>query len=290
MKQIKLLLLLLLNSISLFSVAQYKDSTLIVDLKKFIYDRSGITLKRPFYEERSAYDVPNLYLYVSFTDKVKSISERWSMGLTYSEKDALKEELKYKEKGYQTFIYKTYGASDAKLTSGFIAYPQVAKAFIVFHEFIHNYISQTKLCLPYDFQEALGDVVGAYGSLEYFHSGKSPALDSSKIQLKRNEKIYSIINKCIQAVNDHPEKGDKFRAACEKKIKALLTKGNSFQKDRFNYTVNNAYLLKNSYYSQNYFLLKKVFLKQKTLKKFFEVIKNCPDGEEECKKYLEKFT
>ena len=76
MKQIKLLLLLLLNSISLFSVAQYKDSTLIVDLKKFIYDRSGITLKRPFYEERSAYDVPNLYLYVSFTDKVKSISER----------------------------------------------------------------------------------------------------------------------------------------------------------------------------------------------------------------------
>ena len=290
MKHVKLLLLLLLNFFSLLSIAQYKDSTLIIDLKKFIYDRSGVTLKRPFYEERSRYDVPHLYLYVSFADKVKSISERWWMGLTYSEKDALEEELKYKEKGYPTFIYRTYGASDATLTSGFIAYSKEAKAFIVFHEFVHNYISQTKLWLPYDFQEALGDVVGLYGSLEYFRSGKSSALDSAKTQLKRNEKIYSIINNCIREVNSHPEKGDVLRSACEKKIKSLLVKGNSFLKDRFNYTVNNAYLLKNSYYSQNYFLLKKVFLKLRTLKKLFEVVKNCPAGEEECKKYFKKFT
>lgn len=39
-------------------------------------------------------------------------------------------------------------------------------------------------------------------------------------------------------------------------------------KDRYDYKVNNAYLLRNIYYAENYFLMKQLYLKINDLQKF----------------------
>ena len=98
------------------------------------------------------------------------------------------------------------------------------------------------------------------------------------------------MNSFISKINNNILQADALRARCEKKIKRILKKCDTFQNDRFNYTVNNAYLLKNQYYSKYYFLLKKVFLKQKTIKAFLNIMKSLPNNTEDIVKYLLKFT
>ena len=105
-----------------------------------------------------------------------------------------------------------------------------------------------------------------------------------------NERLYKRINSTIEKINGHPSETIKINAKCSRKINAILKSSDAFQKDRFNYEVNNAYLLKNSFYSVHYFLLKKVLHTQKSIRKLLEVIKHLPENPDDCIKYLEKFS
>ena len=206
------------------------------------------------------------------------------------ETDAKAKEAEFIEKGYDTFIYRTYATSAGKLNERFISYPAAAKSFIIMHEFVHNYIAKLKLPIPYDFNEALADVIGNYGTLQFLEAVGSDKLDSARAQTTRTEQLYKIMNGYIDKINSKQNGADKFSLKCEKKIKEVLIKADLFQKDRFDYHVNNAYLLKNKNYSYNYFLLKKVFRKQKSLGNVLRILKNAPTDAKNFRKYIVQYS
>jgi hypothetical protein len=192
----------------------------------------------------------------------------------------------HESEGHHAFIYKTYATSIAELNNRFISYSNESKCFIILHEFIHHFRRDLGLAVPYEYEEALADVVGNYGAMEFnkaFGSLDPKILNSQKL---RNEKIYKIINKTSVAINSKPEKVDMLNSKCQKDIKKLLSDGDSFQKDRFAYTVNNGYLLKNRFYSEKYFLLQRLFQKSGTLSTFLNIFKDCPQDSKDFEAYL----
>jgi hypothetical protein len=270
-------------------IASYRDSSFISEVKQFIYKVSGLELDSGFYASWKENDNPYVLLYVSLENVIHR-PPGLSVFLSFdSEDEAKKKEAEFIEKGYHTFIYKTYATSAGKLNARFVSYNTETKGFIIMHEYLHNYINKMKLPIPYDFNEAIADVVGNYGTMEYFQSIHSDKLDSAKTQTARNEQLYRIMNRYIRKINSRQTNVNKFNSQCEQKIRKILMQADLFQKDRFDYHVNNAYLMKNKNYSYNYFLVKKIFLKQKTLSNFFQVLKNAPSKAQDFQKYIEQY-
>lgn len=269
--------------------ASNSDSLLFINnVKQFAFQQTGFFPEGDFYTKWTTEEKPYLYLYVSRADSVKQPVE-FSNPFMYcgtNDVDANDKEMKQKNRSYHTFCYKTYANSAAQLNKRLLSYSPDAIAFIVFHELIHNYIDQHKLKIPYEFNEALCDVIGNYGALSYASSTQQMDMRLAQHQLKNNEDIYHCLNSTISDINRHPSKTISLNAKCTKTLNSILKTCNTFQHDRFDYPVNNAYLLKNQYYCKNYFLLKRVFLKQKSIKVFLEVIKRMPENNLECEKYL----
>ncbi len=268
------------------------DSIFILEIKSFVYKEIGMELKGDLFTKWNKEDKPYQYVYVSLADSIKSPPELKSAFIFCGtdEEQALKKAAEYKEKGNQVFCYKTYANSGALLNSRFISYSGEIKCFILFHELIHNYLSQEKIKIPYEFNEALADVIGNYGALDYSTETKKTDLALTKKQICINEKLYKCMNSFISRINSNPEKARQLDKKCNKRIHSILESANTFQRDRFNYEVNNAYLVKNQYYSKNYFLLKKILRKQKSIKGLLEIMKHLPERVEDCVIYLKKYT
>ncbi len=288
----RFLFFILLQGSCLFSSATAFDSLKFIEkVKQFAFKEIGVHLKGDFYTKSMEMDKPYVYLYVSLPDKIKTPPGYSDLYFCNTdEMFAGRKSDSLKLKGYQTFCYKTYANSSAMLNKRFLSYPLEAESFIIFHELIHNYLSQQEIKIPYDFNEALCDVIGNYGTLDFFKTNKQLDLNAAKQQLEHNENIYWCLNKYISKINEKPGKVIVLNNQCDRMMKTILKECNTFQNDRFNFTVNNAYLLKNQYYCKNYFLLKKVLMKQKSIKDFLEIIKAVPANSEECEKYLLKFS
>lgn len=287
-KYIFLYLLLQFAFIHVFGAGN--DSLFLKELKDFVFKEIGTELKGDFYTKWDTARKPYLYVYVSLPGKVECPSDLTAPFIYCGadENRAQKTESHFKEEGYHVFCYKTYANSAALLNERFMSYREETKCFIVFHELMHNYINQQKLIIPYELNEALSDVIGNYGALKYSEDSGETNLRIAKAQIKLNEKIYALLNSTISKINTHPRKISVLNARCQKKIHAFLKDADTFQRDRFDYEVNNAYLLKNQYYSRYYFLLKKVFLNSGTINEFLEIIKHLPEKISDCEKYLKK--
>jgi hypothetical protein len=196
---------------------------------------------------------------------------------------------KYSSEGYHVFCYKSYANSQAMWNKRFISYSHEAISFIMLHEFVHHFVFFNNLKIPYEFHEALADVVGNYGTLEFSRETDFLNIDSVQQQIKINEDIYELMNSTIDKININPSDKPIIHHNCHTTISELLLKGNLFQRDRFEFPVNNAFLLKNSYYSKNYFLLKKVYEKQRSIKALLKILKSMPESVIECEAYLKNY-
>ena len=136
---------------------------------------------------------------------------------------------------------------------------------------------------------AFGLAVAGDTRMKYPETKKTD-LALTKKQICINEKLYKCMNSFISRINSNPEKARQLDKKCNKRIHSILESANTFQRDRFNYEVNNAYLVKNQYYSKNYFLLKKILRKQKSIKGLLEIMKHLPERVEDCVIYLKKYT
>ncbi len=292
LKMKKIYLLFFFQLIFLHAFSQDGDSLFIQQVKEYVFRQIGVRLTGDFYTDWSKEEKPFLYVYVSLPDKIECPTEQTNPYI-YCGTDTIRAsdtEKHFREQGYHFFCYKTFANSATLLNKRLMLYRNETKSFIVFHELVHNYLQQQKIKIPYEFNEALSDVIGNYGTLKYsIDSGKTNR-EIAKQQLKTNEKLYSCMNRCIAKINSHPGKTHELNERCQRKIQRTLKKSDAFQKDRFDYEVNNAYLLKNEYYCKNYFLLKKVFLKQGTIKDFLEIIRKMPEKKLDCEKFLEKYT
>jgi hypothetical protein len=291
MRILKSLLFFLVQLLCLQVSAADYDSLYIADVKKFAFREIGVELKGELFTRWNESESPYFYVYVSLSDRVESPKEFTSSFIFCRNNPDSAEQVAalYTAKGYQAFCYKTYANSGTALTKKFLSYPDENKSFIVFHELIHNYIRQEKISIPYEFNEALSDVIGNYGTLNFSReTGKTDAA-RAELQIQSNEKIYQCMNRFIQKINHKPSHREKYYKRCREIIHDALDQGTAFQIDRFDFPVNNAYLLKNLYYCKNYFLLKKVLLKQKTILEFLEIMKHLPANSEECTRYLEKY-
>jgi hypothetical protein len=272
--------------------AEDGDTLFIQNIKEYVFKEIGTRLDGNFYTEWSKEEKPFLYLYVSLPDKIKRPPEQNSPFIYCGtdEKRVRESEKYFTEKRYHHFCYKAYANSAAMLNKRLLSYRNESKSFIVFHELIHNYLQQMKIKVPYEFNEAMSDVIGNYETLKYAADSGKISITISKQQLETNEALYECMNHYIRKIESHPGKVNALNKKCTKKIHHILKNADAFQTDRFNYEVNNAFLLKNEYYCKNYFLLKKVFLKQKSLGDFLEIIKKMPERVADCELYLKSFS
>ena len=251
-----------------FSKAQGQvkyDSLYIDSVKKFILKEFKGRMRGNQYTQWDNDTAPNYYIYFSKTQQVA-----WPYRIAKS--------------NFTTFYY--CGHSVTRLNKRFAGYAKDAQCFIMFHELMHNYLEGYNTKLPYEFNEAVGDVLGSYGSLEFSKFLSQEEGKEFKKQIEINEGLYQCFNECIAGINSDSSHPDKYWIICRSKINSYLPFMNSFQKDRFNWPVNNAYLLKNSNYCKNYFLLRDVFLKQKSVAAFLKIIKKLPSDPDKCRKVL----
>jgi len=264
------------------------DSLFFYSLKNYFFLETTVYLKGDYYTQFTITENPENILYVSYADKIREPSD-YSVKWDTNEQNIRKEENLFIEKGYQTFCYKAYATSATKLRIRYNLYAKESVAFIVFHELMHNVLFKLKLEIPNSFREAICDVVGNYASIKYSERAEFTDLNAVIIQVNKTEEIYKCINFFCSKIELYPRFQNHYHKKCEKQIQVILTDADLYQKDRFDYHVNNAYLLKNRYYSRHYFLLKEVLYKSTNIKSFIEIIKKLPPDEDEAVELLKKY-
>ncbi len=229
----------------------------IANCSRLIKDSLKIQPANNFYEEFSNSENPYIYLYVSSKDSIHSLSPG---KFFYYNHDLKKGEWKadsFSRAGYDVLLYKTAGTSASYLSSHLLNYDSISISFIMLHEAMHIHLVKAGYKIAYEFEESIGDVVGN----DYLHF-LLPDKAHKKVKrfIKCNEKVYKKINKCLMQKITNEQ--------CQAKIYRITNKrGTAFQKDRYQYTVNNAYLLRFRDYTIHYFKLKKQFRKHNNLKR-----------------------
>jgi hypothetical protein len=281
--------------ISLFSFGQDlsfgPDLSFIESVKLFVYRQAQIDSVPEFYTAWSDSEKPYYYLYCCDSDRVAQPAY-FNADFAYFGNDSLMAVLAEKNLdslGYHAFCYRSYANSLARLNYRFLSYSNAALTFIILHEFTHYYLRIKKSKIPYEFNEAVSDVIGNYGTLEFAKLNFGLNIDSVQYQIETNENIYKVINETIDRIKANPAKTKKANSRCSRRLASILLKCNSFQKDRFSYNVNNGFLLKNKNYSHYYFLLKEVYLSQGSINKLFHILLTMPDRTKDCESYLKKY-
>lgn len=278
-----------LSGILLF--AEKTDSFSLVDDIKRYYMSTGVRLDTDLYTRWVKGDKPLIYLFVSSKDSIYcSLSNDHFEFYDTAEYAARRKACYYSQQGWDTFCYRTYGNSHALLSRRLLSYQDEAIAFVVFHELTHNFILRNVgVRIPYEFNEAICDVIGNYGSREY--AMKTGCIDPAMIsrQIDVNEAIYRHMNTAIRQVNLDTSDAGGVHLGYRLFLDSIIKECNMFQRDRFNYPVNNAYLLKNRNYCRYYFLVRDVYLKQASLAAFLEIVKKMPQDRHACEAYLGRF-
>lgn len=284
MKQVIFVLLLLL---AIRGKASVYDSTLINGLKNYILAESGYKTRDQFFNTWSEGGKPAVVVYVNPRNSVGTFGRANSMviGAGHKEEYGKKVARRYDSLGYHTLLYKTYGTGRTELSPRFMSYSAESKCFIVLHEFIHHYLTDRKLNLPLEYHEALGDILGNYGTIEFADQSSYVNKSRAIAQRSRNESLYRAINKSIERINRDSTQVNRVNTWCQRKVSKVLGE-DLFQNDRFNYTINNAFLFRYRAYTEKYFVLKKILKKQKSIHGLLSIVEKGPSNPKDFERYL----
>lgn len=220
--------------------------------------------------------VKNMYCYVYAWDPR---TKRSPLGRAFryfgtDEKAAKAFEDSLKAKKYETMLYKTAGTSAAQITSRLLQYGGYSIRYILLHEAVHRHRGNTNSHLPYVFEEALCDVVAIKGLQSLIND------ESLWVYSNVDWNLHDRIKKAIDGKNSLKK--------CSKQVAAILREGDAFQKDRFGYTVNHAYLERYTSYCKYYFLIEKLWKKTGSWQNFFDKVFKLEGTEEEVAAQLRK--
>jgi hypothetical protein len=254
--------------------AQKKDSLFFAHLKLFYFKQCGMTFGEKLFAVKAAKaKVPFQYVYVSRKNLVKNGMKESFIYCGQSSKLARKKCREYNKQGYSAFVYKSFGTSEALITDNLLSYSNESKAFVVFHELTHNYFAKNKMTISYFLNEGTCDVLGIK-FCEKLIAERENVLDPAKFSKMKASML--VIYKTLLDVRDQI-KNDTLNCAlycekAEKVIRSELKESEVFFKDRYNYPVNTAFILKNLYYCEYYFRIEKIYDDSKGFEEFIKGI------------------
>lgn len=185
------------------------------------------------------------YVYVSQSRKPESVLKTPYRYFKSNRNAAINFADSCKALGYDVMLYETAGTSDAALNKRLQQYCNASVAFIMLHEAVHRHKYRNKSALPYRFEEALCDLTATMFVARVLQDTGSYSADF----IARNEYIYQQVNLALDRNISKKE--------CAAQIAKAMKNAELFQRDRYDYEVNNAFLMRNYSYSYHYFLLKK---------------------------------
>jgi predicted aminopeptidase len=254
------------------SISQNTDTIFFQNLKAFYSQKSGHSISPALYTKwAQKTSSPTHYVYISHSNKVSNaLAEDNFIYCGQDSEKAAAYSAKYRKSGYSVFDYMTFGTSDALITSSLLNYMAESRAFVVFHELTHNYFKEKKISINYLLNEAASDVTGVQFCKLLCSEKKS--LDQKKLgeQVKRLEAIYFAINETVEKIAADSSKCGKYCRQARRTIKKQLKNSDAFYKDRFNYPVNTAYLLKNQNYCKYYFTVNDIYKQSRDYAEFTE--------------------
>ncbi|MEX1188343.1 MAG: aminopeptidase [Bacteroidia bacterium] len=275
---------------NLFSPPENEKNSLklIRELRQFGEGELGLNLNRKFYKRWLKQEQQLTYLYVSRADSI--LLPQDTPSFRYFGTDTASAAIKAKEvtdEGFDTMLYKTSGTSATLLTHHLLNYPPEAIMFIVMHEMSHVHRQRMKIKIPYQAEESFGEFLGNYATIEFakkYHPEFIPALlKQSQIQ----ENIYTLLSEAeIQLQGLDNEIKLKRYKEVQKALNKLLEQANPFQKDRYQYPVNHAYILRNRFYYNWYPNFKKLYLSGNSMEEMINIYSNLPESESEASTYL----
>jgi hypothetical protein len=253
---------------------------LLRDVKTFGTCDFGMSIKDDFYTEWALSENPNLYVYISYPKIIKSpYLFNIFFYFRFDELAALNKIRKNDSLGYSTLLYKTYGTSGTKLSKHLLGYSRESVSFIGFHEATHLHLSRNA-SIPYIFNEALCDVIGIYGSLSLAKSSYPSTYLETQFFSLQLEDIIEQINQCILTTEaSDTVNQESARSKLRSTISSLNPKKHQFLIERYDYPINNAYLLRNMDYTKYYFKLKKLLYLTDEVTVFFRFISTLPKDE-----------
>jgi hypothetical protein len=267
-----------------------ENLALIRQLEDFAENELGLNLKRKFYKKWQKQDQQLTYVYVSRPDSIllppnKSPFKYFGLDTAGAKKLASE----YTDEGDDAMVYNTSGTSATLLTHHLLNYPQEAIIFIVLHEMAHVHREKLKLKIPYPAEESYGEFLGNYGGLKFTEKYHPHLVEAVLKQKLTQEKIYKLLFEAeaqTQGVNAEikQKRYSEINSACQ----SILNNANVFQKERYNYTVNHAYILRNRYYYKWYFQFEKIFKSGKSLTEMTELYSNLPENDGEADTFLKQ--
>jgi len=219
------------------------------------------------------------YVYLSEKNEVKSVTGQAFKSFWTDSSSAFKYADSLKTI-YDVLVYRTAGTAAARFSYRMFMYEPASVVFIMLHEAVHRRKSAVNSKLPYVFEEALCDVMANY----YLQQLAAGTADSSWVKkyTGRLETIYGIINQTTSGLLSKQQG--------HQAILAITSQSDLFLRDRYEYDINNAYLMRYSTYCRYYFLLKELLIKtgdaDTFLKKVLSLKGNETTVHEELKKLL----
>lgn len=271
------------------STANQVDTTWLQPLRQFARKRLKLVVGDSFFTRMQSPAGAKLqYLYVSEPNRVKPVGPVYRFFGTDSLK-ARDSAQAWQKRGYPTMLYQTAGTSSAKLNQRLLSYPAPSAGFVVLHEAFHRHAKSLNLGLPYELEEAACDLLGNYGLLLF--ALETRRLDSNEVMRQNvlHESLYDVLNKYYILLNNDPaEEAALFRQA-EREIQGYLKLGTAFHRDRFDYPVNRAYLLRYLDYMKNYDRLKLVLTRLGDIPPFLRFMEELPKDRDQALQRIEQF-
>jgi hypothetical protein len=265
-----------------------ENLALIRQLEDFAESELGLNLKRKFYKRWQKQEQQLTYVYVSRPDSILLPPEKNPFKFFGTDTLGANElAKKYSTEGLDAMVYNTSGTSATLLTHHLLNYPKEAIIFIVLHEMAHVHREKLKLKIPYPAEESYGEFLGNYASLNFvekYHPKLVPAvLKQKSIQ----EKIYKLLSEAetqTQGISTNAKQERYYEI--NKALQSILQNANIFQKERYNYPVNHAYILRNRFYYKWYFQFEAIHKSGKSFSEMSNFYSNLPESEGDTNTFL----
>ncbi len=195
-------------------------------------------------------------------------------------------------------LYRTYGSRATLLTNRVLSYPLHSFVHLATHEALHVHRAQNKRKIPYALEEALAEFIASNGIVQFCEKYATHALSAAKSYRDVTENIARAINNLVDMVhkeNHFDMHSHKPYSNLCKHIEDLVKRArNTCLRDRFEFKVNNAFLIRYRDYYKFYFLIQEIYNKRKNndIGKFIQWLfdRSCGKSEEEVFSMLTKFS